>query len=132
MSPQMTSTATSTEARQYEAHAWCDRTFTARFIVTADSPQTALAVAKQQVDDENAEECDNGYPWDTFTIETMDGAVVASEEPSKVPPAFTESVLELLAHIEDLASEFSIWREISQRSYVTAIQSASTAQAGAA
>jgi hypothetical protein len=75
-------------------------------VVTANSPQAALAKAKEQVHEENAGECDNGYPWDTFTIESMDGAVVASEEPSKAPVAFTESVRELLAHIEDLASEF--------------------------
>ena len=128
----MTSTSISTETRQYEAHAWCDRTFTARFVVTADSPHAALAIAKEQVHDEDAEECDNGYPWDTFTIETMDGAVVASEEPPKAPLAFTESIRELLAHIEDLASEFSICREISQSSYVTAVRRAFEAQAGAA
>ncbi len=83
----MTSTSITTEMRQYEAHAWCDRTFTARFVITADSPHAALAIAKHQVHDESAEECDNGYPWDTFTIEDMDGAVVASEEPSKATDA---------------------------------------------
>ena len=127
----MTSTSLSTEMRQYEARAWCDRTFTARFVVTADSPQAALAKAKEQVHEEDAEECDNGYPWDTFTIESMDGTVVASEEPSKAPVAFTEFVRELLAHIEDLASEFSICREISNSSYVTAIKTALMAQGGA-
>jgi hypothetical protein len=128
----MTSTLISKELRQYEAHAWCDRTFTARFVVKADSPLAALAKAKEQVHDEDAEECDNGYPWDTFTIENMDGAVVASEEPTKAPVGFIESVRELLAHIEDLASEFSICREISKSSYVTAIQSALTPEGGAA
>lgn len=128
----MTSTSISTDMRQYEAHAWCDRTFTARFVVTADSPRAALAIAKEQVHDENAEECDDGYPWDTFTIETMDGAVLASEEPSKASVAFADSVRELLAHIRDLASEFSICREISKSSYVTAVQSALVAHGGAA
>ena len=128
----MTSTLISKELRQYEAHVWCDRTFTARFVVTADSPQAALAKAKAQVDDEHAEECDNGYPWDTFAIENMFGAIVASEEPPKAPIAFTEAVRELLAHIEDLASEVSICREISQSSYLTEVQSALTALGGVA
>jgi len=128
----MTPTSIPTEMRQYEAHAWCDRTFTARFIVTADSPWAALAIAKDMVHNEDAEECDNGYPWDTFTIEDMEGAVVASEEPPTVSVAFTESVRELLAHIEDLASEFSICRDISQSSYATVVQSALAAQGGAA
>jgi len=128
----MTSTSIPTEMRQYDAHAWCDRTFTARFIVTADSPEAALAIAKEQVHDEDAEECDNGYPWDTFTIENMDGAVVASEEPSSAPLAIAAPITELLSHIEDLASEFSICREISQSSYVNAVKSALAAQGGAA
>jgi hypothetical protein len=46
--------------RQYEVHAWCDRTFTSRFSVTADSPQAALAIGKEQVHRESAEECDDG------------------------------------------------------------------------
>ena len=128
----MTSTFVSTELRQYEAHAWCDRTFTASFIVTADSPQAALAKAKEQVHDEGAEECDNEYPWDTFTIESMDGALVASEQPLNRAAAINESVRELLAHIADLASEFSICREISESSYVTAVQSALEAKEGSA
>lgn len=125
-------TPISTEMRQFEAHAWCDRTFTARFLVTADSSPAALAKAKEQVHDEHAEECDNGYPWDTFTIESMDGELVASEQPSNPALAIGESVRELLAHIADLASEFSICREISQSSYVDAVQSALKAQAGKA
>jgi hypothetical protein len=76
----MTSTP-SPDIREYTAHVWCDRPFTARFSVTADSPEAALAKAKERVNDEDGEECDSGYPWDTFTVEDAQGTVVASEEP---------------------------------------------------
>jgi hypothetical protein len=98
----MTATFISTELRQYEAHAWCDRTFTARFIVTADSPEGALAKAKEQVHDEDAEECDSGYPWDTFTIEDMHGVLVASEEPPRAAGDPPIPGIELIKALKDL------------------------------
>src|SRR5580692_2441673 len=102
--------------RTYHVNAWCDRPFTASFVVLADSPEEALRKAKEQVHDAHAEECDNGYPWDTFTIDDESGAQVASESPPS-PAAMLKPVRELLEHIEDLGSEFSICREISQSSY---------------
>jgi hypothetical protein len=57
--------------------------------------------------------------------------VVASEEPPSLASVL-EPVRELLAHIEDLASEFSICREILQSSYVLAVRSALAVQGVAA
>jgi hypothetical protein len=85
---------------RYHAVAWCDRTFTAQFEVEADNPEAALAKAKEQVHDEPAEECDNGYPWDTFLINGDDGERLAAEEPAN------EAAIErdrLMAEVERLA-----------------------------
>jgi hypothetical protein len=52
----------------YQITAWCDRTFISSFDVQANTPEQALEIARQQVDDEPAEEGDMGYPWDTFRV----------------------------------------------------------------
>lgn len=53
----------------YYITAWCDRTFYSQFEIEADSPEGALELAKAQVEHESAEECDDGYPWDTFSVD---------------------------------------------------------------
>jgi hypothetical protein len=58
----------------YQITAWCDRTFVTTFDVRAQSPQHALAIAREQAHDEQAEECDDGYPWDTFRVADAGGA----------------------------------------------------------
>jgi hypothetical protein len=52
----------------YQITAWCDRTFTSSFDVEAKTPAHALKIARQQVHDEEAEECDSRYRWDTFRV----------------------------------------------------------------
>jgi hypothetical protein len=101
----MASTSVSTEPRQYEANAWCDRTFTARFVVIADSPEAALATAKEQAHDEEAEECDQDSPWDTFTIEDINGDVVASEEPPVAAPA---EIIKALKNLRECTKALTI------------------------
>jgi hypothetical protein len=123
----MTNAPNSSELCKYEVHAWCDRTFTSRFSVTAVSPEAALAIGREQVYHEGAEECDERYPWDTFTVEDESGALVASVKPLS-PANLLQPVRELLAHIEDLGSEFSICREISRSSYMLAALAALAAQ----
>ena len=54
--------------KTYQITAWCDRTFTTTFDVEAESPDHALEIARGQVDDEPAEECNDSYPWDTFSV----------------------------------------------------------------
>jgi hypothetical protein len=73
-----------TAIKTYQATAWCDRTFTARFEVEADSPEAALAKAKEQVHDELAEECDSHYRWDTFLITDEYGNRLAGLEPDDI------------------------------------------------
>jgi hypothetical protein len=53
---------------RYHITAWCDRTFTTVFDVEAESPEQALAIARERAHDEPAEECNDAYPWDTFSV----------------------------------------------------------------
>lgn len=55
--------------KTYTITAWCDRTFTSRFEVEAETPEAALELAREQVHHEEAEECDDAYPWDTFSVD---------------------------------------------------------------
>ena len=73
-----------------------------------------------------------GINGDTFTVEDEHGSLVASEEPAMASTELIEKVRELLAHIDDLAAEFDICREISRSSYSSAVQSALTALGGVA
>jgi hypothetical protein len=52
----------------YHIRAWCDRTFFTSFLIDAETPAQALEIARVQVDDEPAEECNNRYPWHSFRI----------------------------------------------------------------
>lgn len=52
----------------YDITAWCDRAFYSQFQVETDTPERALEIAKEQVEHEAAEECDQGYHWDQFRV----------------------------------------------------------------
>jgi hypothetical protein len=52
----------------FNVTAWCDREFYTQFEVETDTPEQALAIAKERAEHEPAEECDDSYPWDTFHI----------------------------------------------------------------
>jgi hypothetical protein len=56
--------------RRYTVTAWCDRPFYARCEIEAETPQEALAKARAAIHDEPAEECDEGYYWDEWTVDT--------------------------------------------------------------
>lgn len=59
---------------RYDVTAWCSVPHYATFEVEAESVQDALAKAREQVLDENAEPCDGGeYHWDQFQIVPADG-----------------------------------------------------------
>jgi hypothetical protein len=59
--------------KTYQVTAWCERVFTTTFDVDAESPEQALEIARGQVDDEPAEECNDSYPWDSFRIDDEEG-----------------------------------------------------------
>jgi hypothetical protein len=68
----------------YEITAWCDRTFGTEFAVEAESPEQALQFAREQVNDEEAEACDDLYRWDTFRIADAAGVEQLAWEDEEV------------------------------------------------
>ncbi|MCE9565992.1 MAG: hypothetical protein K8U57_28545 [Planctomycetes bacterium] len=57
---------------RYFITAWCDRPFYAQCEVDADTPEEALAKAREAIHHEPAEECDDGYPWDEWRVDTAE------------------------------------------------------------
>lgn len=57
---------------RYFITAWCDRVFYAQCEVDAETAEEALAKARQVIHDAPAEECDNGYPWDEWRVDTAE------------------------------------------------------------
>ena len=68
---------------RYFVTAWCDRPFYARCEVDATTPQEALTKARELIHDAPAEECDQGYFWDQWRVDTddADGVLLHSDEP---------------------------------------------------
>lgn len=56
----------------YHITAWCDRPFYARCEVDAATPEEALAKAREAIHDAPAEECDQGYYWDEWRVDTAE------------------------------------------------------------
>jgi hypothetical protein len=56
--------------RHYLVTAWCDRPFYAECEVEAETPQQALEMARAAIHDAPAEECDQGYYWDEWRVDT--------------------------------------------------------------
>jgi hypothetical protein len=55
---------------RYTVTAWCDRPFYAKCEIEAETPQEALAKGRLAIHDAPAEECDDGYYWDEWTVDT--------------------------------------------------------------
>lgn len=56
----------------YFVTAWCDRPYYAQCEVQANSPEEALAKARIAILDEPAEECDDGFDWDEWRVDSAD------------------------------------------------------------
>jgi hypothetical protein len=56
--------------KTYMIHAWCLRPFITTIDVEADTPEQAIARARQRHGEllDAAEECSSGYPWDEFAV----------------------------------------------------------------
>jgi hypothetical protein len=82
---------------KYSVTAWCDRPFYAQCEVEADSPEEALAKARLAVQDAPAEECDDGYFWDEWRVdtETSEGVLLHLDDPAR-PRATAPKLLEAL------------------------------------
>jgi hypothetical protein len=55
--------------KTYMINAWCIRPFIAGFDIEAETPEQAIATARQRQDQllGTAEECNSRYPWDEFS-----------------------------------------------------------------
>ena len=57
---------------RYFITAWCDRPFFAQCEVEADTPEDALAQARNAIHDAPAKECDDTNPWDEWRVDTAE------------------------------------------------------------
>jgi|SRR5579883_992957 len=64
---------------RYFITAWCDRPFYAQCEVEASTPEEALVKAREAIHDAPAEECDDGYPWDEWRVDTAEADEVLSQ-----------------------------------------------------
>ncbi len=81
----------------YRVTAWCDRAFYTSFDVTADSPEHALALAKQRAHDHPAEACDDVYAWDQYLVsDDEDNELLTYHERPDPVPAKTVRLLRAL------------------------------------
>lgn len=69
---------------RYFVTAWCDRLFTAKCEVEAESPEDALTKARDAINDAPAEECDGGYPWDEWRVDTAEADGVLRHQDAEV------------------------------------------------
>lgn len=91
----------------YYVTAWCDRPFTAQVEVEAETPQEALALAREAIHDAPAEECDQGYYWDEWRVDTegAEGVLLHLEEQARlqaVGPKLLAALLDALPYVEDV------------------------------
>jgi hypothetical protein len=94
-----------TKTHTYRIHAWCDRPFIAALDVEAGSIEEAMAKARDAVHDADAEECNQGYPWDEFAIYADDGTELdrQMDRPARLR-VHAEDLLKALARLLDAAA----------------------------
>ena len=89
--------------KTYLIHAWCSRPFISWLEIEAGTPEEAVAKARRQDAEllEAAEECNSGYPWDTFTVFDDNGAALlhaldAEARLREAAPALLSALKDLL------------------------------------
>jgi hypothetical protein len=69
----------------YTVIAWCERPFYAECEVEAETPEAALAKAREAIHGEPAEDCGGEYCWDEWRVETDDEEVLSHlDEPARL------------------------------------------------
>jgi hypothetical protein len=91
----------------YHITAWCDRTFTTVFDVEAESPEQALAIAKERAHDEPAEECNDDYPWDTFSVANEHDVELLAWAEKEV--TLRKAAPKLLTALKDVLAAYCYW-----------------------
>jgi hypothetical protein len=98
---------------RYFVTAWCDRPFFAQCEVEAETPEKALALAREAIHDAPAEECDDNYSWDEWRVDTAeaDGLLLELDDSARLKasaPRLLASLLtcsNLLADYDDSDGE---------------------------
>jgi hypothetical protein len=92
---------------RYFVTAWCDRPFYAQCEVHSATPQEALAKARELIHDAPAEECDQGYFWDEWRVDTddADGVLLHLDEPARNRNAATQ-MHETLEYVALMLADF--------------------------
>ena len=62
----------------YNVTAWCDKPYYCRMEIEANDAAEALVLAKEQVNDNDAEACDDYYLWDRFQISDAEDGPLAT------------------------------------------------------
>ncbi|MFO0958254.1 MAG: hypothetical protein U0800_12645 [Isosphaeraceae bacterium] len=88
---------------RYFLTAWCDRPFYAQCEVEANSPEEALAKARESIHDAPAEECDGSYNWDEWRVDTDEtvGVLLHLDEPARLRTAARKLLAALQAIVEE-------------------------------
>jgi hypothetical protein len=77
------------KSARYFITAWCDRPFYAQCEVDANTPEEALAKAREAIHDAPADACDDGYLWDEWRVDTAetDGVLLRLDGRAKLRAA---------------------------------------------
>jgi len=92
---------------RYFVTAWCDRPFYAQCDVDAATPQEALAKVRELIHDAPAEECDQGYYWDEWRVDTddADGVLLHLDAPARIRDAAPQ-MRETLEYVALMLADF--------------------------
>lgn len=101
---------------RYFVTAWCDRPFYAQCEVEADTPEEALAKARETIHDAPAEECDEGYYWDEWRVDTdkAEGVLLHLDEPARLQAAARKLLVALQAIVQEadnISYHTPLWKD---------------------
>jgi hypothetical protein len=115
---------------RFSVTAWCERPFYAQLEVEAETPQEALADARELIADEPAEVCDHDYSWDEWRVDSPDtegdaeGVLLILDEPARLRTAAPKLLEALLAAAEWIDAQHFVQRTLIQETIRQAIAEA--------
>jgi hypothetical protein len=114
---------------RYFVTAWCDRPFYAQCEVEANSPEEALAKARESIHDAPAQECDHGYNWDEWRVDTeeAEGVLLRSDETRLLLNAAPK----LLAALEEIVRVYAEYPDETARQIAETALAAATGKEAA-
>jgi hypothetical protein len=100
----------------FSVTAWCEVPFYAICDVEAETPEEALAKARELIPDEPAEACDNDYCWDEWRVDSpdtegdADGLLLILDEPARLRNAAPKLLEALLAASDWIDAQVGVRR----------------------